>query len=77
MYRLPDDYFAAYVGNLNAVAAADVQRVALRYIQPTRFVVVITGDAKTIEPPIRALNLGPVTTLTIDDVFGPTPPVPQ
>jgi hypothetical protein len=32
--------------------------------------VVIVGDRKTIEPGIRALNLGPITVLTIDDVFG-------
>jgi len=73
IYRLPDDYFSKYVGGIEAVTAADVQRVAQKYIQPNRFVVVVVGDLKTIEPGIRALNLGPIKIMTIDDVFGPAP----
>ncbi len=34
VYHLPDDYFATYVQNIQAVTAADVQRVAKKYIQP-------------------------------------------
>ncbi len=73
VYHLPDDYFAKYVQNIQAVTAADVQRVAQKYIQPGRFVVVVVGDLKVIEPGIRALNLGPIKVMTIDDVFGPKP----
>jgi len=75
VYDLPDDYFAKYVGNIQAVTAADVQRVAQKYIQPSRFAVVVVGDLKKIEPGIRALNLGPVKVLTVDNVFGPAPNV--
>jgi predicted Zn-dependent peptidase len=74
-YRLPDDYFAKYVQNIEAVTAADVQRVAKQYIQPARLVVVVVGDRKVIEPGIRSLNLGAIKTLSIDDVFGPAPVV--
>ena len=35
--------------------------------------VVVVGDRKVIEPGIRALNLGPIQILTIDDLFGPMP----
>ena len=73
VYHLPDDYFAKYVQNIQAVTAADVQRVAQKYIQPDRLAVVVVGDLKTIEPGIRALNLGPIKVLTIDEVFGPKP----
>jgi zinc protease len=73
VYHLPDDYFAKYVQNIQAVTAADVQRVAQKYIQPGRVIVIIVGDLKTIEPGIRALNLGPIKTLSIDEVFGPKP----
>jgi predicted Zn-dependent peptidase len=73
VYHLPDDYFAKYVQNIQAVTPADVQRVAQKYVQPDRVVVVIVGDLKVIEPGIRALNLGPVTIMTIDEVFGPKP----
>ena len=60
---------------LRAVTAADVQRVARKYIQPDRVVVVVVGDRKVIEPGIRALNLGEIKTLGIDDVFGAAPVV--
>ncbi len=73
VYHLPDDYFAKYVPNIEAVTAADVQRVAQKYVQPNRSVIVITGDRKVIEPGIQALKLGPIKILTIDDVFGPAP----
>ena len=54
-------------------APPTLQRVAQKYIQPDRVAVVIVGDMKAIEPGIRALNLGPIHVLTIDDVFGPAP----
>jgi zinc protease len=73
IYRLPDDYFSKYVENIQAVTAAEVQRVAQKYIQPSRVAVAVVGDRKVIEPGIRALNLGPIKTLSIDDVFGPAP----
>ena len=46
VYRLPDDYFSKYVQNIQAVTAADVQRVARKYIQPDRLAVVVVGDRK-------------------------------
>lgn len=73
VYHLPDDYFSKYVQNTQAVTAADVQRVAKQYIQPGRFAVVVTGDRKAIEPGIRALNLGAIRVLTVDEIFGPAP----
>jgi predicted Zn-dependent peptidase len=73
VYHLPDDYFAKYVQNIQAVTAADVQRVAQKYIQPGRLVVVVVGELKVIEPASRALNLGPIKVMTIDEVFGPKP----
>ena len=69
VYRLPDDYYARYVQTIEAVTAADVQRVARNYIQPDRLAVVVVGDRKTIEPGIRALNLGAITPLAIDEIF--------
>jgi zinc protease len=73
VYKLPDDYFEKYVQNIQAVTAADVQRVAQKYIKPDHLAIVIVGDVKLIEPGVRALNLGPIKTMTIDDVFGPKP----
>jgi zinc protease len=73
LFRLPDDYFTTYIQHIQNVTAADVLRVAQKYILPTRFAVVVVGDQKTIEPRIRALNLGPIKVMTIDEVFGPKP----
>ena len=55
--------------HIQAVAAADVQRVARKYIQPDRFAVVVVGDRKVIEPGIRTLNLGPIKEIPLDEVF--------
>jgi zinc protease len=71
VYRLPDDYFAKYVPAIEAVSAADVQRVAQQYLHPNRAVIVIVGDRKVIEPGIQGLKLGELKVLTVDDVFGP------
>jgi len=73
VYKLPDDYFAKYVQNIQSVTASDVQSVAQKYIKPDHLAVVVVGDLKTIEPSVRALNLGPIKVMTIDEVFGPQP----
>jgi predicted Zn-dependent peptidase len=70
VYNLPDRYFADYVDNLRKVATAAVQKVAATYIQPKRFAVVVVGDRKVIEPGIRALNLGPVRVMSVDEAVG-------
>jgi len=63
LYDLPADYYVTYADRVRAVTAADVKRVADRYIQPDKFAVVIVGDRKAIEPGIKALNLGPITVV--------------
>jgi predicted Zn-dependent peptidase len=70
VYGLPDNYFATYVPSVAAVTAADAQRAAQKYILPDRMTVVVVGDLKTIEPKVRALNLGAVRIMTLDEVMG-------
>jgi zinc protease len=69
IYHLPADYYATYGDRVRAVTAADVKRVADKYIQPDKFVVVIVGDRKVIEPGIKALNLGPLTVVEASAIF--------
>ena len=69
VYNLPADYYTTYTARIRAVTPVDVQRAAERYIQPDKFAVVIVGDRKAIEPGIKALNLGPIKTIEIDDVM--------
>ncbi len=57
---LPLDTFDSFIAKVNAVTAADVQRVARLYIRPDEFAVVVVGDRAQIEAPIRALGEGPV-----------------
>jgi hypothetical protein len=53
------------------VTSADVQKAAAKYVQPSRFTVAVVGDRKTIEPGIRALKLGPVRVVSVDEALGP------
>jgi len=71
VYGLSDDYYSRYVPEIKAVGAVDVQRMAQQYIQPDNLAIVIVGDRKTIEPPIRALKVGTIKDVSIDEVFAP------
>ena len=73
LYDLPGDYFNDYVERILAVTGEDVQRVARKYIVPDKLAIIVVGDRAAIEEGVRALDLGPVHLLTIDDVLGPAP----
>ncbi len=67
---LPDDTYNHFTERILGVTAADVQRVARQYVDPDRVAVIVVGDKAQIEAGIRALSLGPISVLTIDDVLG-------
>ena len=67
VHGLPLDYYNSYVQRIEEVSAADVRRVAERYVDPSKFAVVIVGDRKAIEAGLRALNIG---ELSIRDMTG-------
>jgi zinc protease len=69
VYNLSDDTFSNFVPAVTTVTAADLQRLAAQYIQPDKMAVVVVGDRKLIEGPIRQLNLGPINFITIDELF--------
>ena len=71
VYGLPDDYYSTYMSAIRAVGPGDVQRVSKEYIQPDHLAIVIVGDRKTVEPPLRALNVGAIKEVSIDDLFAP------
>ena len=70
IYGLPESYFEQYVAKVQAVTPAAVQKAAGSYIQPAKFAVVVVGDAKTIEAPVRALKLGPVRVMRVQEALG-------
>jgi predicted Zn-dependent peptidase len=67
VYGLPLDYYNSYTERIAEVSVADVQRVAQRYVDPSRFAVVIVGDRKAIEAGLKALDIG---DLSIRDMTG-------
>lgn len=69
VYGLPDDVFSKYVDAVQAVTSADLTRVAKQYLLLDRMAVVVVGDRATIEAPVRATGLGPVTVVPIADVM--------
>jgi zinc protease len=60
LYGLPLDYYNHVVDAIGAVTQSEAQRVAEKYIDPSHLTILIVGDRKTIEGPIKALNIGPV-----------------
>jgi zinc protease len=71
VHNLPDEYFPGFIRSVVQVTAPAVEKAAARYIQPDKFAVVIVGDRKVIEAGIRALKLGPVEVMTVEQALGP------
>jgi predicted Zn-dependent peptidase len=69
VYNLPDSFFNDYVPKVQAVGASDIERAATRYLSTDRFAVVVVGDLKTIEKPIRDANFGPVRVVPMDEIL--------
>jgi zinc protease len=60
VYGLPFDYYGGLAKQIDAVTAADVQRMARKYLHPESMVVIAVGDRARIEPDLEKLDLGPV-----------------
>ncbi len=73
LYRLPEDYFNTYIPNVLQVMGSDVTAAARTYLDPTKMIITVVGDRAAIEKGIRALNLGRLEILSIDDVLGKAP----
>jgi zinc protease len=71
VHGLPDEYFPSYIRSVLQTPGRSVEQAAARYIQADKFAVVVVGDRQEIEQGIRALNLGPVDVLTVEQVLGP------
>jgi len=75
VYDLPEGFFEEFVPKALAVDVASLQSAARAVVDPARMAFVVVGDRKAVEGPLRALGLGTVRTLTVDDVMGPAPTV--
>jgi len=74
-YGLPDTYLNDYIKNILLVTKEQVHAAAQKYIDPAKVAIVVVGDRAKIEAGIRALHLGEVKNLSIDDVLGSAPKV--
>jgi len=75
VYDLPDDFFEQYVPKALAVDGAGLQKAARASIDPARLALVVVGDRAKVEAPLRALGLGTLRTLTVEELMGPAPKV--
>ncbi|MCC7052181.1 MAG: insulinase family protein [Gemmatimonadaceae bacterium] len=67
-FGLPLSSVSAFIARVNAVTAADVQRVARRYLPVDRATIVVVGDLAKVRAGVEALKLGPVTQLEVTSV---------
>jgi len=65
VYGLPDSYYNEFISKINAVTIADVNRVANKYLDPSKMAIVIVGDRKVIEPGLKELGYA-ITILDAD-----------
>ena len=63
---LPDDYYQQYSKAVAAVSKDDVLRVAKKYIDMDKLAIVIVGDKASIEAPLKATNVAPISYLDIE-----------
>jgi zinc protease len=56
IYKLPADYWEKYPALIEAVTAADIQRVARKYWAAERLQIVAVGDRAKVEPALRKLG---------------------
>ena len=48
-------------------------KAARAVVDPKRIALVVVGDRAKVETPLKALNLGAIRTLSVDDVMGKPP----
>lgn len=65
-YELPLDYYNSLPAKVDAVTAADVQRVAQQRLSPGSMIVVAVGDREKIAPEVVKLDLGTVEALDVN-----------
>jgi predicted Zn-dependent peptidase len=66
VWGLPDDYYQTYAKNIAAVTKEDLVRVAKRYVDLKHLAIVIVGDRATVEGPLKAAGIAPITLIDID-----------
>lgn len=63
---LPDDYYQGYAKAVAAVTKDDLLRVAKKYLDLDHLAIVIVGDRASIEEPLKATKIAPITILDVE-----------
>lgn len=63
IYGLPDDYYATYRANIEAVTLQNANRAAAERLRPDRVAIVIVGDADQVADPLSNAGFGPVNLI--------------
>jgi len=63
---LPDTYYQQYAAKISDIRKEDVLRVASQYIDLDHLSIVIVGDRASIEAPLKASGIAPITLLDIE-----------
>jgi zinc protease len=66
LQSLPDNYYQQYTKSVMAITSDDVVRVAKKYIDLDHLAIVIVGDQKVVEEPLRATKIAPIAPLDIE-----------
>jgi zinc protease len=70
VFGLPDDELDRYRPQVAAVSASDILTAASRHIRPDDLSIVVVGDAKQVEQPLRDAGLGEVEFVPYDAAAG-------
>lgn len=65
LYDLPEDYYANYLKNLNALTVSDIQEVARRFMKPDNAHIVVVGKKGEVSD-----KLSPFGPVTFHDIYG-------
>lgn len=60
---LPADYYQNFAKNVAAITKDDIVRVAKKYVDVRHLNIVIVGDRKSIEAPLRKTGIAPIVIL--------------
>ncbi len=58
--QLPLDYYDSYVSRVSSLSLTDIESCAKSLLEPNQFVWLVVGDRASLEPGLRALNIGEI-----------------
>ncbi len=64
-YGYPADFLEKYRAGIEKVTVADLDRVAKKYIDPSKLAVLVVGNEAHFGTPLTTLNMGPVKQIDI------------